>query len=295
MLASYSDFQRDAPSRKFLHGLTFACGKELFLLEIGSNQLPEGERMNLSLLRSREVALVADFLGDLYQRPPGRFADHVVALCMRHLGDFANTAVFDETELRTGAYAAACNRMEELAPHLPALGAHIHEHPGWAYAAAGGDERVLLVSDFYSLREWKNTALYGCGFRQMKTPHQLAVSLPTPTHICGLALNDERKMPEEFRVLMHLLAPHIARAHQHWWQSQSHPARHLGLSPREGEVLHWIAEGKRDAEIATILGIAPRSVSKHVEHILAKLGAETRTAAAALAGEAARREGGRGN
>jgi DNA-binding CsgD family transcriptional regulator len=53
-----------------------------------------------------------------------------------------------------------------------------------------------------------------------------------------------------------------------------------GLTPRECEVLGWIAQGKRDAEIAAILGCAARTVGKHVEHLLAKLGAETRLAAA---------------
>ncbi len=56
----------------------------------------------------------------------------------------------------------------------------------------------------------------------------------------------------------------------------------LNLSPREREVLHWLAEGKRDGEIARILGLAPKTVGKHVEHVLAKLGVRNRTAAAAL-------------
>lgn len=51
------------------------------------------------------------------------------------------------------------------------------------------------------------------------------------------------------------------------------------LSLREGEVLGWIVEGKRDAEIAAILGLSTRTVEKHVQHILEKLGVETRTGA----------------
>ena len=57
----------------------------------------------------------------------------------------------------------------------------------------------------------------------------------------------------------------------------------LGLSRRQAEVLSWIAEGKTNADIATILGTAQRTVEKHVEHILRRLGVETRTAAAARA------------
>ena len=54
------------------------------------------------------------------------------------------------------------------------------------------------------------------------------------------------------------------------------------LTPREHEVLDWIAQGKRDGEIATILGLSSKTVGKHIEHVLAKLRVGNRTAAAAL-------------
>jgi DNA-binding CsgD family transcriptional regulator len=56
-----------------------------------------------------------------------------------------------------------------------------------------------------------------------------------------------------------------------------------GLTPREAEVLAWVAQGKTDAEIAAILETRPRTIEKHVARILAKLAVENRTAAA-LAG-----------
>jgi len=53
----------------------------------------------------------------------------------------------------------------------------------------------------------------------------------------------------------------------------------LGLTPREGDVMHWLSRGKTDAEIAALLSISPRTVHKHLEHVYVKLGVETRTAA----------------
>lgn len=53
----------------------------------------------------------------------------------------------------------------------------------------------------------------------------------------------------------------------------------LGLTAREAEVLYWIAQGKSNPDIATILGANIRTVHKHVEHIFQKLGIETRNAA----------------
>lgn len=55
----------------------------------------------------------------------------------------------------------------------------------------------------------------------------------------------------------------------------------LGLTPREIEVLTWVASGKTNPEIASILGVARRTVHHHLENIYRKLGVETRTAAAA--------------
>ncbi|HYE40380.1 MAG TPA: LuxR C-terminal-related transcriptional regulator, partial [Ramlibacter sp.] len=52
-----------------------------------------------------------------------------------------------------------------------------------------------------------------------------------------------------------------------------------GLTPREREVVHWLAHGKTDAEIAAVLGTSRRTVQKHLEHVYVKLGVETRTAA----------------
>jgi DNA-binding NarL/FixJ family response regulator len=63
----------------------------------------------------------------------------------------------------------------------------------------------------------------------------------------------------------------------------------LGLTTREGEVLSWLSKGKTNRDIAQILGLSPRTVDKHLEQIYAKLGVENRTAAAAIATNANRR------
>ncbi len=54
------------------------------------------------------------------------------------------------------------------------------------------------------------------------------------------------------------------------------------LTAREAEVLYWVAKGKTNRDVGAILGASPRTVTKHMEHILPKLGVETRTAAAGL-------------
>lgn len=64
------------------------------------------------------------------------------------------------------------------------------------------------------------------------------------------------------------------------------PLEKLGISPREAEVLLWVAQGKGNHEIAEILGLSVATVKKHTIHIFEKVGVESRTAATIRAIEA---------
>lgn len=59
--------------------------------------------------------------------------------------------------------------------------------------------------------------------------------------------------------------------------------RPLGLTPREAEVLWWVAEGKSNDAIASILGTGLATVKKHLLSVYQKLGVENRTSAAGVA------------
>ena len=55
------------------------------------------------------------------------------------------------------------------------------------------------------------------------------------------------------------------------------------LTPKEAEVLYWVVKGKINRDIGDIVGSSPMTVKKHLERVFAKLGVETRTAAAGMA------------
>jgi DNA-binding response OmpR family regulator/DNA-binding CsgD family transcriptional regulator len=55
------------------------------------------------------------------------------------------------------------------------------------------------------------------------------------------------------------------------------------LTAREAEILYWVVKGKINRDIADIVGASPATVKKHLERVFAKLGVETRTAAAGMA------------
>jgi DNA-binding response OmpR family regulator len=70
-----------------------------------------------------------------------------------------------------------------------------------------------------------------------------------------------------------------AGAHEHL----DAPAPRAGLTARELEVLQLLAEGHDQEEMAKTLFVSPRTVGKHIEHILAKLPARSRAEAVAIA------------
>jgi DNA-binding NarL/FixJ family response regulator len=65
----------------------------------------------------------------------------------------------------------------------------------------------------------------------------------------------------------------------------AHLVEHMGeesLSKREVEVLHKVAGGNRNSDIAELLFISEETVKGHVKHIMEKLGASDRTEAVAI-------------
>jgi DNA-binding CsgD family transcriptional regulator len=55
------------------------------------------------------------------------------------------------------------------------------------------------------------------------------------------------------------------------------------LTRRELEILAWLGEGKSNTEIGVLLAISPRTVEQHCTNLFAKLGVESRLAAALFA------------
>ena len=64
------------------------------------------------------------------------------------------------------------------------------------------------------------------------------------------------------------------------WMSRDSPADHMGLTPREVQVLKMVVAGKTNQEIGLELGISEKTVEKHLEGVFSKLGVASRVEAA---------------
>jgi DNA-binding NarL/FixJ family response regulator len=166
----------------------------------------------------------------------------------------------------SGRFLLAVNRVGKIMWSTPQAQKLLADH-----FAAGGSEEVVLPEP---LREWLEQAQQGKAGTKAQT-----ASFPDHPELKLYYMGNAG--PNEFLLR---LAKDTSAGLPAEFSSE------LGLTTREGEVLSWLSKGKTNRDIAQILGLSPRTVDKHLEQIYAKLGVENRTAAAAIAANAARKD-----
>lgn len=101
----------------------------------------------------------------------------------------------------------------------------------------------------------------------------------------NLGADDYLTKPVDKQDLLRAIQTRLARAEQLARREfqpnfdSPEPLSALGLTPRVAEVLLWVAQGKTNGDVASILGISESTVKKHLLEIFEKLGVETRSAA----------------
>jgi DNA-binding CsgD family transcriptional regulator len=185
--------------------------------------------------------------------PPEPFTEEEVAYYTAHPEEFALVAYYDRTQ-DTGA-----RRLSDV---------------------IGMEE---LLADRYYLMCLARQGLKYC------------VALPImvdATTVVALSFNRrESDFTKKDCDLLNAFGPHFRLAwerHENPWAEQRQLAaqrrlQSLGLSPRESETLFWMAEGKQNREIATILGVQLGTVQEYVAGVLGKLEQENRHAATVFA------------
>ena len=141
---------------------------------------------------------------------------------------------------------------------------------------------------------WKNTWLYNEVERPLGVEDLASVcQITSPDEVLVLSCGRSGKFPDRdlapvqsYQRVLNALVPAclaVAKANAltpGLSRGGNTPSPLSLLTAREGEILRWVREGKRDPEIGLILGISPRTVHHHLENVYRKLGVETRTAAA---------------
>jgi len=157
---------------------------------------------------------------------------------------------------------------------------HFAEHPLVRFHATHAGGGAHRISDSLSQAEFRESALYNEYYRRIGIDHVIAVPLFVDRGLLvSFVLNRNGKdFSDRERMLLDLVREPLAALYRHALARQRSFAE-LPVTQREREVLEWLAAGKTDREIGEILGMSPRTVQKHLQHIYEKLGVETRTAA----------------
>jgi DNA-binding CsgD family transcriptional regulator len=146
------------------------------------------------------------------------------------------------------------------------------------------EQRVLRLSDFLTRRQRRRLEYEAAVWRPHGIDDGLRAWLPAePGHARSIYLERSGKnYTDRELTLLSLLRPHLVRMRVNA-ESRCRMKGDPVLTPREAEVLGWIARGRTNRDIARLLFISPHTVRKHVENIFEKLDVRTRTAAAAWA------------
>lgn len=236
-------------------------------------------------LTHAQYTRLLDFIADLQQPVEGAgFGARLVSL----VGELVPGSVVavDQIHELTGQYLLDHNcplDAADTARYFTRLQQVYQQNPIYPYMQAGGKGPVVRLSDLCSRTTLERTDFYNDIFRPLDLKHQISVIMPRAGWITTLTINRDRDLPQSTTDLLQLASRHISLAHrasQLFGPLTSSPAQEIhALTQRERDVFHWMREGKRNSEIAIILGCAPRTVEKHVENILNKTSSETRGAA----------------
>lgn len=146
----------------------------------------------------------------------------------------------------------------------------------------GGFIRSLLLSD----RKWRNTLHYqvvdrGLGIRDMASIFLCAENGRLMILNCGRTHEFRAREMETLLHLEHVMTLILKGREAELLSKKEKLPEHPCnlLTRREMEILHWVREGKRNAEIAIILSLSHHTIRKHLENIFGKLGVETRAGA----------------
>ena len=157
-------------------------------------------------------------------------------------------------------------------------------HPLVRYHAVARGPGTHRISDSIPFTRFREGALYGEYYRRIGIDHAIAVPLLVDDRtLVSFVLNRrKRDFSDRDRDVLDLARTTLAALHRQFaGDGAARAALVAALTPREREVLRWLAAGKTDRDIGEIVDCSHRTVQKHLQRIYEKLGVETRTAAVA--------------
>jgi DNA-binding CsgD family transcriptional regulator len=254
---------------------------------------PDARELTATSLRALNDALPELYATTDRTQLPRVFTDVLARLVP---GDSHGVVVHDRAQGRRYWHLRPATAEHEKL--IPVFFANFHEFTPAEHRRRTGTGEALALSDFIGAQEAGSRAIYTDYYHRLGLEDDLSINVQRGEVVtCAAVLRARRGFRRDERALLNALRPHLQQA---WataemitaltaarttaavsateWSPERLEVRY-GLTPREAEVLVWVAQGKTNPEIAGILRISPHTVRTHLERTFAKLGVETRHAA----------------
>lgn len=144
-----------------------------------------------------------------------------------------------------------------------------HGEMSWSYlgeiadALSSAQKKVLKFNALHGV-----TAGYTISFADGMTRHRAAIALTAPRDVPQSEVDRIwRQFGRQISLICHVA--HLRLSCLPW------PATQNRLTDRQREVLEWVGDGKTISDVATILGLNPATIEKHLRNARAALGADT--------------------
>lgn len=170
------------------------------------------------------------------------------------------------------------------------------DHPTARFTKTAAPDRAVRLTDHFPSRQAIHaTRHYQENLRPLGMEFELTLLMDTPlSQRLGISVaRSKTDFTDDETELFSRLGPHLKRAFHHAQtlaqlraaadarQPQAAAWRQIDLTPKESEVLRWIATGRTNREIAKLMEVSPATVKTHLEHVYQKLGVSSRAAATA--------------
>lgn len=238
-----------------------------------------------------DLRIFSEACRTLYQ--PGLTLETHAALSFRFLrqlvaAEFVGCGVLDELsgQLDIG--------LEVEHPDFPrvmeAYSVLMGQYPLYNFDATVNGGRPFTRSHFFSPARFQNLDIYQEVYVPMGIDNHCALHVPTRKHETLFFFMERKGGPdycERDLALLEMAQVQLANAYQlarfHAPDSSGEMSLRIytqaGLTPREAEVLLWMANGKSNIEIGDLLGLKLSTVKGYVAAIFDKLGVDNRFAA----------------
>jgi ABC-type sugar transport system substrate-binding protein/DNA-binding CsgD family transcriptional regulator len=251
------NFQAGSVAANYLGRLLNGAGKVILLRQLHNSASTEDRARGFMSTMHREfpnteILCATEFAGGTFET-----AYETSKYLLKRLGAGAN-GIFTVNELASAGMLRALQEVGLASDEVKFVGFDTNQR--LLENLRTGAIRGLIVQDPFAI-----------GYLGVKTLiDALQGNLVAPKAITHSRLLTANGLTQQPGATESVIEPHANRR----------PPGSVNLTPRETEVLYWVRQGKRDSEIAVILGISTRTAEKHVSRILQKLWVETRTAAA---------------